>query len=210
MVQQHHRRYLRLEASPSSAYPRSLWQRAGVRESQGQPRRHGCVVARPFRKQQRRRGVWQYTVWITLVVIAMAAARGSMAQEPDAAVDYQIANGAISQALTEQPGDPERGRLIVLDREGGDCTICHAMPLPQRQFHGSVGAPLDGIGGRYSAGELRLRLVDPKAFNPETIMPAYYKIEGLHRVLERYRGKPLLTAQQVEDVLAYLLTLRAE
>jgi sulfur-oxidizing protein SoxX len=145
-----------------------------------------------------------------VVAIAMVTAREIAAQEHGAAVDYQIANGAISQALTGEPGDPERGRRIVLDREGGDCTICHAMPLPQRQFHGSVGPPLDGISGRYSAGELRLRLVDPKVFNPETIMPAYYKLGDLHRVLERYHGRPLLTAQQIEDVVAYLLTLRTE
>jgi sulfur-oxidizing protein SoxX len=121
---------------------------------------------------------------------------------------YRIANNAIPEPLTDQPGDPERGRHVVLEREGGDCSICHAMPLPQRQFHGTVGPPLDGIGSRYTAGELRLRLVDPKVFNPETIMPAYYKVEGLHRVLERYRGEPILTAQQVEDVVAYLLTLK--
>jgi L-cysteine S-thiosulfotransferase len=181
-----------------------------MRESQEQPKRHGCVVARPFRGQQRRRCVWQYTVWMAVVVVAMAAARESMAQEHGAAVDYQVVNGAILQPLTDEPGDPERGRRLVLDREGGDCTICHAMPLPQRQFHGTVGPPLDGIGGRYSSGELRLRLVDPKALNPETIMPAYYKVEGLHRVLERYHGKPMLTAQQVEDVVAYLLTLTSE
>ena len=140
----------------------------------------------------------------------MASARESTAQERGALVDYHMVDGAISQPLTDAPGDPERGRRIVLDREGGDCTICHAMPLPQRQFHGTFGPPLDGIGGRYSAGELRLRLVDPKVFNPETIMPAYYKVEGLHHVLERYRGKPMLTAQQVEDVLAYLLTLTSK
>jgi len=140
----------------------------------------------------------------------MAAARESTAQERGSSIDYRIANGAILQPLTDEPGDPERGRRIVLDREGGDCIICHAMPLPQRQFHGTVGPPLDGIGGRYSAGELRLRLVDPKVLNPDTIMPAYYKVEGLHRVLERYRGKPMLTAQQVEDVVAYLLTLTSK
>jgi sulfur-oxidizing protein SoxX len=145
-----------------------------------------------------------------VVAIAVVIARETAAQEHGSVVDYRIANGAILQALTDQPGDPESGRRIVLAREGGDCTICHAMPLPQRQFHGTVGPPLDGIGGRYSAGELRLRLVDPKAFNPDTIMPAYYKVEGLHRVLERYRDKPLLTAQQVEDVVAYLLTLSSE
>lgn len=96
----------------------------------------------------------------------------------------------------------------MLDRAGGDCIICHAMPLPQRQFHGNVGPPLDGVGSRYTAGELRLRIVDPKVINPETVMPAYYKVEGLHRALDRYRSKPILTAQQVEDVVAYLLTLK--
>jgi sulfur-oxidizing protein SoxX len=145
-----------------------------------------------------------------VITLAMAAARESTAQERGALVDDRMANNAIPHPLTDEPGDPQRGRRIVLDRDGGDCTICHAMPLPQRQFHGTVGPPLDGIGGRYSAGELRLRLVDPKAFNPDTIMPAYYKIEGLRRVLERYRGKPMLTAQQVEDVVAYLLTLTSE
>jgi L-cysteine S-thiosulfotransferase len=84
------------------------------------------------------------------------------------------------------------------------------LPLPQRQFHGTVGPPLDGIGSRSSAGVLRLCLVDPKAINPETIMPAYYKVEGLHRVLERYRDRPVLTAQQIEDVVAYLQTLTQE
>lgn len=145
-----------------------------------------------------------------MVTIALASTPENAAQERGALVDYRMANGAIPQPLTDEPGDPERGRRLVLDREGGDCIVCHVMPLPQRQFHGSIGPPLDGISGRYSAGELRLRLVDPKAFNPETIMPAYYKLEGLHRVLERYRGKPVLTAQQIEDVVAYLLTLRAE
>lgn len=123
-------------------------------------------------------------------------------------VAYRVVNGVIPEPLTDQPGDPERGRRIVLDRESGDCLVCHAMPLPQRQFHGTIGPPLDGVGSRYTAGALRLRLVDPQAVNPQTIMPAYYRVEGLHRVLDRYRGKPVLTAQQVEDVVAYLLTLK--
>jgi L-cysteine S-thiosulfotransferase len=138
-----------------------------------------------------------------------AVARGSTAQGPTPFVDYRIVNGAIAEPLTDQRWDAERGRRIVLDRDGGDCTICHAMPLPQRQFHGTIGPPLDGVGSRYSAGELRLRLVDPKVFNPDTVMPAYYKVERLYRVQERYRGKPILTAQQVEDVVAYLLTLQS-
>jgi sulfur-oxidizing protein SoxX len=123
-------------------------------------------------------------------------------------VAYQIVAGAIPAPLTDQPGDAERGRRIVLDRNGGDCIICHAMPLPERQFHGTVGPPLDGVGRRYTAGELRLRLVDPKAINAQSVMPAYYKVEGLYRVLSRYEGQTLLSAQQIEDIVAYLLTLQ--
>jgi L-cysteine S-thiosulfotransferase len=145
---------------------------------------------------------------VALAVLLAAASSIDGAQDNAELVGYRIVNGAIPEPLTDPPGDPERGRRIALDREGGDCTICHAMPLPQRQFHGTIGPPLDGVGDRYTAGELRLRLVDPKAFNPETIMPAYYRVEGFHRVRERYRGKPILTTQQVEDVVAYLLTLR--
>jgi L-cysteine S-thiosulfotransferase len=138
-----------------------------------------------------------------------AVTRESTAQEQSSIIGYRIINSAIPEPLTDQSGDAVRGRRIVLDREGGDCLICHAMPLPQRQFHGTIGPPLDGVGSRYSAGELRLRLGDPKALNPDTIMPAYYRVEGLHRVHERYRGKPILTAQQIEDVVAYLLTLQS-
>jgi sulfur-oxidizing protein SoxX len=145
-----------------------------------------------------------------MIAAAMAAARSSMAQELGPVVDYRIVNGAIPAPLTDQPSAPERGRRIVLDREGGDCIICHAMPLPQGEFHGTIGPSLDGVGSRYSAGELRLRLVDPKVFNPDTVMPAYYRVEGLHRVHERYRGQPILTAQQVDDIVAYLLTLQAQ
>ena len=126
----------------------------------------------------------------------------------DRPVAYQIVHGAIPQPLTDQPGDPESGRRVVLDRQSGDCIVCHAMPLPQRQFHGTLGPPLDGVGSRYTAGELRLRLVDPKVVNAHTVMPAYYKVAGLTRVLPRYQDRPILTAQQIEDVVAYLLTLK--
>ena len=152
--------------------------------------------------------LWLYTVRRRLLVaVLVAVALSTIAHSDNQLVSYRRVDGAIPEPLTDQPGDPIRGRRIVLDRDGGDCTICHAMPLPQREFHGTVGPPLDGIGSRATAGVLRLRLVDPKAFNPETIMPAYYKVAGLHRVLDRYNAKPILTAQQIEDVIAYLLTL---
>ena len=151
---------------------------------------------------------WVYAMAVGLMVVVQAALiPGGIAYSSDTLVAYRIINGAIPEPLTAQPGDPERGRRVVLDRDGGDCLVCHAMPLPQRQFHGTVGPPLDGIGSRSSAGALRLRLVDPKAINPETIMPAYYKVAELHRILERYRDRPILTAQHIEDVIAYLLTL---
>jgi L-cysteine S-thiosulfotransferase len=145
-----------------------------------------------------------------MLLLILGIAWGPLARASDSLVAYRMINGAIPEPLTTQPGDPERGRLLVMDREAGDCVICHAMPLPHRQFHGTVGPPLDGVGSRSSEGQLRLRLVDPKVIHPQTIMPAYYKVEGLYRVLDRYQGKPLLTAQQIEDVVAYLLTLQHE
>ncbi len=121
---------------------------------------------------------------------------------------YQVTNDAITEPLTSTLGDAERGRHIFMDRERGDCLVCHAAPLPDRQMHGTVGPALDGIGSRYSAGALRLRLVDAQRINPQSVMPAYYKVSGLYRVLTPYRNKTLLTAQEIEDVIAYLLTLK--
>lgn len=144
------------------------------------------------------------------VLVGMAARMARAEADSAGLVAYRIVDGAIPEPLTNAPGDPERGRRIILDREQGDCTVCHAMPLPQRQFHGSIGPPLDGIGSRSSAAQLRLRLVDPQVLQPHSVMPAYYKVEGLHRVLARYHGKALLSAQGIEDVVAYLLTLTQE
>ena len=141
-------------------------------------------------------------VWVGLLVLGAPYAQGN--QQSDAP---QTRHEGISVPLTDRPGEAERGRRIVLDRERGDCVVCHALPLPERRFHGTVGLPLDNVG-RYTAAELRLRLLDPKALNPRSIMPAYHTVTGLHSLLKAYRGKPILTAQEVEDVVAYLLTLR--
>ena len=122
-------------------------------------------------------------VWVGLLVLSDLCAQGN--QQLD---DSQTRHEGIPTPLTDQPGDAERGRHIVLDRERGDCVVCHALPLPERRFHGTVGLPLDN-GSRYTAAELRLRLVDPKAPNPHSIMPAYHTVEGRHSVLEAYRGQ---------------------
>jgi sulfur-oxidizing protein SoxX len=104
--------------------------------------------------------------------------------------------------------DPVRGRAIVANRQVGLCLLCHTGPFPEERFQGNLGPDLAGAGRRWSEGELRLRLVDPARMNPGSIMPSYQRTEGLERVAPALRGKPLLTPQQIEDVVAYLATLR--
>ena len=123
-------------------------------------------------------------------------------------VAFRIENGAIPEPLTDSPGNPARGRQIVRDMGHATCLICHAMPIPEEPDHGEIGPPLAGVGSRYTPGELRLRLVDPKSINPQTIMPSYYRVDDLYRVWGPYRDRPIYTAQQIEDVVAYLAQLR--
>jgi sulfur-oxidizing protein SoxX len=120
---------------------------------------------------------------------------------------YDVVGNAIPKSLTGIPGDPERGRAIVVKRES-TCLLCHSGPFPEQRFQGDLSPNLKGAGSRWSEGELRLRLVDPSRLNPATIMPSYYRVDGLHRVAQNYRGKPVLTAEQIEDVVAYLKTLK--
>lgn len=136
-----------------------------------------------------------------LVAILLAPWLASAsAQEPQTALDTP---------LTDVPGDPVRGLATVRDASIATCLICHAMPIPQEPNHGTLGPPLDGVGDRYTEGELRLRIVDAKKIDPDTIMPAYYRADGLYRVDTPYAGKTIYTAQEVEDVVAYLMTLKA-
>jgi L-cysteine S-thiosulfotransferase len=121
---------------------------------------------------------------------------------------FEIAGDAIPARLTETTADAARGRTIVLDRRLGACLLCHTGPFPEEKFQGTLAPDLSGVGSRWSAGQLRLRLVDATRLNPDTIMPPYYRVEGLTRVGRAWRGKPILTAQQIEDVIAFLITLR--
>lgn len=102
-----------------------------------------------------------------------------------------------------------RGRHIVLDRSVGNCLICHAVPEPAERFMGDIGPSLAGVGNRLDRGQLRLRVIDASLVNPQTVMPPYYRVDGLVRVGEPWRGKPVLTSQQVEDVVSYLASLTA-
>jgi sulfur-oxidizing protein SoxX len=121
---------------------------------------------------------------------------------------YAVVGDTIPASLTGAPGDAERGRAIVSNRQVGLCLLCHAGPFPEEHFQGNLAPDLTGAGARASAGQLRLRIVDASRLNPNTIMPPYYRVDGLERVATSFRGKPILSAEQIEDVIAFLVTLK--
>ena len=122
---------------------------------------------------------------------------------------FQIKDGGIPASLTGRPGDPQKGRAAMVDQKLGNCLACHAVSaLKSEPYHGNVGPSLDGVASRQTEAQIRLRIVDATKLNPETIMPPFYRVDGLNRVLHQFQGKPILTAQQVEDVVAFLETLK--
>jgi L-cysteine S-thiosulfotransferase len=139
---------------------------------------------------------------IALLAVAFALTSGASAQAP-----YQIVGDGIPDSLTGSPGDAARGRALVLDR-ATTCILCHSGPFPETRFQGDLAPDLAGAGNRWSVSQLRLRLVDAARFNPETIMPSYYRAGGLVRVGRNWNGKPILPAAQIEDIVAFLATLR--
>ena len=136
-----------------------------------------------------------------------AVVAGGVAVQTPGAEPVEIIDFAIPRPLTDRPGDPARGKRVLTDAGNATCLICHAMPIEGEPDPGNIGPPLHGIADRYTAGELRLRLVDPKRLNPETVMPSYFARDGLHRVAPEYRGRSIYSASEIEDVIAYLLTL---
>ena len=133
-------------------------------------------------------------VWVT--VAALAVAFGANASD------------TLPSSLTGAAGDADSGRKIVLDRHVGLCLLCHSGPFPEERFQGDLAPSLAGVGSRLSAGQIRLRIVDAGRVNPQTIMPPYYRKEGLTRVAPSHLGKTVLTAEQIEDVVAFLVTLK--
>ena len=120
---------------------------------------------------------------------------------------YAVSGDAINEPLTMVPGNPAKGREIVIGRDA-NCLLCHSVPESGQRFMGNVAPPLAGVGSRLAPSQIRLRVVDPTRVKADVAMPAYHRIHGLDRVMEQYRGKPVLDAQQVEDVVAYLSSLR--
>jgi len=135
-------------------------------------------------------------------MLALSCAAGAEELRP-----YTVSGDSILEPLTGAPGDPVRGRALVLERTS-TCILCHSGPFPEEKFQGDLAPSLAGSGSRWSAGQLRLRLVDASRLNPATIMPSFYRVDGLDRVAPAWREKPILTAGQIEDIVAYLATLR--
>jgi len=129
---------------------------------------------------------------------------------PATAAAFEVVGDAIPVALTAEPGDPVRGRAVVVGRQVGTCVLCHAGPFPEERLPATIAPDLRGVGERLSAGQIRLRLVDPRLVNPQTTMPAYYSLDGLVRVGRAWQGRTVLTAQQIEDAVAFLATLKEE
>ena len=149
----------------------------------------------------------------TLRIIAVGLLLSTFSVVADDYCDWKqnTAGGkqAINHALCGLAGDATRGRVVAIDRTQGNCLSCHGLPAPEEDFHGQLGPPLYGVGLRYPEGELRMRLVDAAVINSSTIMPGFYRHpEDNYRQAIQYADKTMLSAQQVEDLVAYLLTLK--
>lgn len=137
--------------------------------------------------------------------VVLAAALPAGAQE---FAGYAVDGDGIPQPLAGLRGDAQRGRAIVASRQTGLCLLCHAAPIPEERFQGDLAPSLAGVGARYSEAQLRLRVVDPRRVNPASFMPAFHSPGNPSRVGHAWAGKPILSAQQVEDVVAWLASLR--
>ncbi|WP_346358251.1 sulfur oxidation c-type cytochrome SoxX [Bosea sp. (in: a-proteobacteria)] len=143
-----------------------------------------------------------YATRTALILLALASA-------PAGALEaYKVVGDAIPAPLGGKVGDPARGRTLVLDRTQGNCLICHHVPEPNEPFQGTIGPDLAGVATRLDVGQLRLRLVDASLLNPQTVMPPYFRNQGLRDVAPAFRDRPALTAQEIEDVVTYLASLR--
>jgi sulfur-oxidizing protein SoxX len=150
-----------------------------------------------------------WLIGLCAMILPIAATYAENHAAPEPYISWQAENFAINEPLGGLTGDAARGRAIAGDQHRGNCLACHLLPIPEEQFFGNLGPPLAGIGSRQSVGMIRLHVVDQSRFNPETVMPGYYRPpQQLHRVAKELKGRTWLTAQEIEDVVAYLASLK--
>lgn len=145
-----------------------------------------------------------FTAWILAALHILPA----LALVQPAVISAAVVGDTQPASLTGVAGDASKGRSIVANRQVGLCLLCHTGPIPEERFQGNLAPSLAGAGSRWTEGQLRLRMVDARTLNPQSIMPAYYRTEGLMRVSQNLQGQPLLNGQQIEDVVAFLMTLK--
>lgn len=146
--------------------------------------------------------------WAFFAIVLALLPSLADAQAAPGLVPFTVVGDGIPESLTHQPGDAARGRNIVASRQTSLCLLCHTGPVPEERFQGNLAPGLSGAGQRWTAAQLRLRLVDSRRLNPDSIMPSYHRTEGLTRVGTAWQARPILSAQQIEDVVAFLATLR--
>jgi len=148
---------------------------------------------------------------LAAVLCAGSAYAASVQVSEPGLVSYTIVDDmAINEPLTDKAGDAANGRKLSVNRKKGNCLACHVMPISEQSFHGETAPSLYGVGNRLSEGELRLQLVNSKVTNENTMMPSFYRVTGYNRILKKFDGKTILSAQEVEDIVAYLKTLTEE
>lgn len=146
-----------------------------------------------------------------LCFIAVSAHAAGNKVIEEGLVIYTITDDvSINDSLTGSAGDPANGRKVAIDRKKGNCLACHVMPISDQPYHGETGPSLFGVANRYSEGELRMLVVNSKVVNPDTMMPAFYRVSGFTRTGKKFVGKSIISAEEVEDVVAYLLTLNKD
>ncbi len=146
----------------------------------------------------------------TCVAVAMTFAAGVAVAGVTKPGDVKFDDNKVATSLSGMAGDAAKGKLLFSNRKLGNCLACHVnKDLADKPFHGEIGPPLDGVAGRYSVPEMRAILVNSKlVLSEDTIMPGFYQPDAGARVIKKFKGKTILSAQQIEDIIAYLQTLK--
>ena len=145
-------------------------------------------------------------VCFAALLLALLPAACSEAPASRFASTVGIVGDAVPEPLEGKQGDLQRGQEVFTSRDSGHCLLCHQLASLDSEFQGNVGPPLTGIGTRLTAGQIRYRIIDAQNIWPDTVMPSYYRTDGLRQVGEAYQGAPALDAQKIEDLVAFLET----